>query len=57
MAEDDLRRVDTFVEIGAFQQSEAAYLPEKKRLPGDGVVTGYGKINGRLPTASWIRKV
>ena len=42
----------TFVEIGAFQQSEAAYLPEKKRLPGDGVVTGYGKINGRLVYAS-----
>ena len=39
----------TFVEIGTFAESRATdFGMEKKRFPGDGVVTGYGTINGRL---------
>ena len=39
----------TFVEIGMFAESRATeFGMDKKRFPGDGVVTGYGTINGRL---------
>ena len=39
----------TFVEIGMFGESRATeFGMDKKRIPGDGVVTGYGTINGRL---------
>ncbi len=39
----------TFVEIGVFGQSRATdFGMDKKRYFGDGVVTGYGTINGRL---------
>ena len=39
----------TFVEVGMFAQSRATeFGMDKKRFPGDGVVTGYGTINGRL---------
>ncbi len=39
----------SFVEIGMFAQSRATeFGMDKKRYPGDGVVTGYGTINGRL---------
>ncbi len=37
----------TFKEIGAMRLSQSIELPESKRIYGDGVVTGYGKINGR----------
>ncbi len=40
---------DTFQEIGAFVQHRATGLGMEKQHPlGDGVVTGYGKIDGRL---------
>ncbi len=39
----------SFVEIGMFAESRATdFGMDKKRFPGDGVVTGYGTINGRL---------
>jgi len=39
----------SFVEIGMFAKSRATeFGMDKKRYPGDGVVTGYGTINGRL---------
>ena len=39
----------TFVEIGMFAESRATeFGMDRKRFPGDGVVTGYGTINGRL---------
>ncbi len=39
----------TFMEIGMFAQSRATeFGMDKKRYLGDGVVTGYGTINGRL---------
>lgn len=39
----------TFEEIGALVQHRShEFGLEKQRIPGDGVVTGYGKINGRL---------
>ncbi len=39
----------SFVEIGMFAESRATeFGMDKKRYPGDGVVTGYGTINGRL---------
>ncbi|AGB05046.1 acetyl-CoA carboxylase, carboxyltransferase component (subunits alpha and beta) [Aciduliprofundum sp. MAR08-339] len=39
----------TFVEIGMFAQSRATdFGMDKKRVLGDGVVTGYGTINGKL---------
>ncbi len=39
----------SFVEIGVFGKSRATeFGMDKKRFPGDGVVTGYGTIDGRL---------
>lgn len=39
----------TFCEIGAFVQHRSSdFGMEKQKFPGDGVVTGYGKVNGRL---------
>ncbi|NPA74467.1 MAG: methylmalonyl-CoA carboxyltransferase [Euryarchaeota archaeon] len=39
----------TFVELGMFAESRATdFGMDKKRIPGDGVVTGYGTIDGRL---------
>ena len=43
----------TFVEINDMVFSRAAdFDMEKKKKPGDGVVTGYGKIHGRLAYAA-----
>lgn len=43
----------TFCEIDDFVMSRATdFGMDKKCSPGDGVVTGYGKINGRLAFAS-----
>lgn len=42
----------TFREIGALRVSTSLDLPEKKRIFGDGVVTGYGKINGKTVYAA-----
>lgn len=40
---------DTFVEIDGFIESRINDFDlDKKRVPGDGVVTGYGEIDGRL---------
>ncbi|MEL7599818.1 MAG: acyl-CoA carboxylase subunit beta [Proteiniphilum sp.] len=40
---------DTFVEIDKFLLHESHnYGMQEKRIPGDGVVSGYGKIDGRL---------
>jgi Acetyl-CoA carboxylase, carboxyltransferase component (subunits alpha and beta) len=40
---------NTFVEIDAFVETRAIdFDMQKKKVPGDGVVTGYGNINGRL---------
>mgnify|MGYP000226883760 CR=1 FL=1 len=39
----------SFVEIGMFAESRATeFGMAQKRFPGDGVVTGFGTINGRL---------
>lgn len=39
----------TFVEMDTFVQHRCAdFEMENNRVPGDGVVTGYGKVNGRL---------
>ncbi|NTV89157.1 MAG: methylmalonyl-CoA carboxyltransferase [Clostridiales bacterium] len=39
----------TFVEIDAFVETRAIdFDMQKKKAPGDGVVSGYGNINGRL---------
>jgi propionyl-CoA carboxylase beta chain len=39
----------TFVELDAFALHHCTdFGMEKKRIPGDGVVTGYGRIDGRL---------
>jgi len=44
---------NTFVEIDSFLESRIDdFGADKKRVPGDGVITGYGKINGRLAFAS-----
>ena len=44
---------DTFVEINDMMTSRATdFGMDKKRLPGDGVITGYGKIHGRTAVAS-----
>ena len=38
----------TFVEVDSFIESRIDdFGLDKKRVPGDGVVTGYGEINGR----------
>lgn len=43
----------SFVEIGGLIESRSGEPGmDDKRVPGDGVVTGYGKINGRLTFAS-----
>lgn len=40
---------DTFVEVDPFIESRINDFDlDKKRVPGDGVVTGYGKVDGRL---------
>ena len=40
---------DTFVETDKFVVHDCnVYGMDKKRYPGDGVVTGYGKIDGRI---------
>ncbi len=40
---------DTFVEVDGFVESRIDDFDlDKRRVPGDGVVTGYGKIDGRL---------
>lgn len=40
---------DTFIELNDLMISRATdFGMDKKAIPGDGVVTGYGKINGRL---------
>lgn len=39
----------SFVEIDSFVETRSVEFDmQKKRLPGDGVVTGYGTVNGRL---------
>lgn len=43
----------SFVEIGAFIESRSIdFGMQDKKLPGDGVVTGYGNVNDRLVFAS-----
>ncbi len=37
----------TFLELDPFVESRSQFLEKEKRFPGDGVVTGFGKINGR----------
>ncbi len=40
---------DTFVEVDGFVESRIDDFDlDKRRVPGDGVVTGYGEIDGRL---------
>ena len=40
---------DTFVEVDSFIESRIDDFDlDKRRVPGDGVVTGYGEIDGRL---------
>ena len=40
---------DTFVEIGGLIETRISdFGMDSKKVPGDGVVTGYGKVNGRL---------
>lgn len=49
----ELFDTDTFVELDMLIESRISdFGLDKKRVPGDGVVTGYGKINGRLTFAS-----
>lgn len=44
---------DTFVEVGGLMEVRShSEKQEDKKVPGDGVVTGYGKINGRLAFVS-----
>lgn len=44
---------DTFVEINTLVEAqECRFGMEKKRIPGDGVVIGYGEVNGRVVYAS-----
>lgn len=39
---------DTFVEVGSMVTNRCTYFGlEKKRIDGDGVITGYGKVDGR----------
>ncbi len=43
----------TFVEIGAFVETRSTdFGMQDKKMPGDGVVTGYGNVNDRLVFAS-----
>jgi acetyl-CoA carboxylase carboxyltransferase component len=40
---------DSFVEVNKLAQSQSIdFGMQKKKVPGDGVVTGYGTVNGRL---------
>lgn len=40
---------NTFIEMDAFVETRATdFEMQKKKIPGDGVVTGYGNVNGRL---------
>jgi acetyl-CoA carboxylase carboxyltransferase component len=40
---------NSFVELNAFAETRSIdFDMQKKKVPGDGVVTGYGSINGRL---------
>ena len=40
---------NSFVEVNAFAKTRSIdFDMQKKKVPGDGVVTGYGSINGRL---------
>lgn len=40
---------NSFVEVDAFVESRSIeFEMQKKKIPGDGVVTGYGYVNGRL---------
>lgn len=40
---------DSFVEIGMFRKHHCSdFGMKKKEIPGDGVVTGYGRVHGRL---------
>lgn len=44
---------NTFVEVNGFIESRIDDFDlDKRRVPGDGVITGYGKINGKLVFAS-----
>ncbi|MEG0505253.1 MAG: carboxyl transferase domain-containing protein [Raoultibacter sp.] len=44
---------DTFYELNDMMESRASdFGMDKKRVPGDGVVTGYGKVGGRTVFAS-----
>ena len=44
---------DTFIEVGDFVESRmTGFGMDTKKVPGDGVITGYGKINGRLVFAT-----
>ncbi len=44
---------DTFVEVGAFIELRNEHFGlGKKKISGDGVVTGFGKVNGRLVYAA-----
>ena len=44
---------DTFVEINTLVESQGSrFGMDKKRVPGDGVIIGYGEINGRVVYAS-----
>lgn len=43
---------DSFVEIDGFIESRINdYDLDKKKVPGDGIITGYGEVNGRLTFA------
>ena len=43
----------TFVEVNNLMTSRATdFGMDKKKIPGDGVVTGYGRVNGRVVFAS-----
>ena len=40
---------DSFVEVNKLAQSQSVdFGMQEKRVPGDGVVTGYGTVDGRL---------
>lgn len=44
---------DTFVEIGELVESRIDdFGMDERRVPGDGVVIGYGRMNGRTVCAS-----
>ena len=43
----------SFVEVNNLMTSRATdFGMDKKKIPGDGVVTGYGTVNGRVVFAS-----